>query len=39
VVEKYPRARRFYEKEGFRADGGSTVDADLGDLREIRMTR
>ncbi|HEX7351828.1 GNAT family N-acetyltransferase [Brachybacterium sp.] len=39
VVEENPRARRFYEKEGFRADGGLKVDADLGDLREIRMTR
>ena len=39
VVEDNPRARRFYEKEGFRADGVLTVDAALGDLHEIRMTR
>lgn len=39
VVEENPRARRFYEKVGFRADGGVKVDPDLGDLREIRMTR
>lgn len=39
VVEDNPRARRFYEKVGFAADGGVTVDASLGDLREIRMSR
>jgi ribosomal protein S18 acetylase RimI-like enzyme len=39
VVEDNPRARRFYEKVGFRADGGTKVDPGLGDLREIRMSR
>lgn len=39
VVEENPRARRFYEKVGFSADGGRKADADLDDLREIRMTR
>lgn len=39
VVEDNPRARRFYEKLGFRADGGRKIDPDLDDLREIRMVR
>lgn len=39
VVEDNPRARRFYEKVGFRADGGTKVDPGLKDLREIRMSR
>lgn len=39
VVEDNPRARRFYEKVGFRADGGAKVDPSLEDLREIRMSR
>ncbi|UEJ82994.1 GNAT family N-acetyltransferase [Brachybacterium halotolerans subsp. kimchii] len=39
VVEDNPRARRFYEKVGFRADGGTKIDPSLEDLREIRMSR
>lgn len=39
VAEANARARRFYEKLGFAADGGVLVDEALGGLREIRMTR
>ena len=30
---------RFYERNGFRADGTETVDPRLSDLRELRMVR
>ena len=33
------RAIRFYERNGFRADGTETVDPRLSDLRELRMVR
>lgn len=39
VAERNYRARRFYEKMGFGADGARTVDPDLEDLAEIRMVR
>lgn len=39
VADPNPRARRFYEKIGFRADGTSKTDPSLEDLREIRMVR
>ena len=39
VAEENPRARRFYEKLGFRADGATQVEEHLGNLRDIRMVR
>lgn len=39
VAEDNPRARRFYEKAGFRADGATQVEEHLGNLRDIRMVR
>lgn len=39
VAERNPRARRFYEKMGFRADGARKTDPALEDLAEIRMLR
>ncbi|MDO4918096.1 GNAT family N-acetyltransferase [Kocuria sp.] len=39
VAEANPRAIRFYERNGFRADGTALVDPALEDLREIRMVR
>lgn len=39
VAEDNPRARRFYEKLGFRADGASQVEEQLANIRDIRMVR
>ncbi|MFC7457459.1 GNAT family N-acetyltransferase [Brachybacterium sp. GCM10030267] len=39
VAEDNPRARRFYEKLGFAADGAAHVEEHLGNLRDIRMVR
>lgn len=39
VAEANPRAIRFYERNGFRADGTVLVDPALEELREIRMVR
>ena len=39
VAKNNLRARRFYEKNGFTADGTEQVDADLDGLVEIRMVR
>ncbi|MCT1545368.1 MULTISPECIES: GNAT family N-acetyltransferase [Kocuria] len=39
VAEANPRAIRFYERNGFRADGASLTEPTLEDLREIRMVR
>ncbi|GAA3074505.1 hypothetical protein [Actinocorallia glomerata] len=39
VAAENPRARRFYERQGFRADGAEVVDDDAEGLREIRMVR
>ena len=39
VAEANPRAIRFYERNGFRADSASLTDPGLEDLREVRMVR
>ena len=39
VAKENARARRFYEKNGFAADGTEQVDPDLDGLVEIRMVR
>lgn len=39
VAEDNPRARRFYEKAGFTADGATQVEEHLGNLRDLRMVR
>lgn len=39
VAAANARAIRFYERNGFRADGTETVDPRLSDLRELRMVR
>jgi ribosomal protein S18 acetylase RimI-like enzyme len=39
VAKNNGRARRFYEKNGFTADGTEQVDPDLDGLVEIRMVR
>lgn len=39
VAEANLRAIRFYERNGFRADGAALTDPALEDLREIRMVR
>jgi ribosomal protein S18 acetylase RimI-like enzyme len=39
VAKENTRARRFYEKNGFTADGTEQVDPELDGLLEIRMVR
>jgi ribosomal protein S18 acetylase RimI-like enzyme len=39
VARDNARARRFYERNGFTADGTEQVDPDLDGLVEIRMVR
>ena len=39
VAEENPRARRFYERNGFAADGERTVLEAMEGLTEIRMVR
>ena len=39
VAKDNGRARRFYEKNGFRDDGFEQVDQDLDGLVEVRMVR
>jgi ribosomal protein S18 acetylase RimI-like enzyme len=39
VAKNNGRARRFYEKNGFTADGTEQVDPDLDGLVEMRMVR
>jgi len=39
VLDDNARARRFYERAGFTADGGTNVITGLGDLLELRYTR
>ncbi|GAA1491200.1 GNAT family N-acetyltransferase [Brachybacterium sacelli] len=39
VAEENPRARRFYEKLGFAADGATQVEEHLGGIRDVRMVR
>lgn len=38
VAEEKPRARRFYERNGFTPDGARFVDETL-DLAEARLVR
>jgi hypothetical protein len=39
VAEANPRARRFYEREGWTADGGVKIEEFGGrPLREVRYT-
>lgn len=38
VAERNPRARRFYERNGFLADGARFVDEQL-DFAEVRLVR
>jgi len=38
VLEENPRARRFYERNGFLADGARVVDERLN-LAEVRHVR
>lgn len=39
VAEENPRARRFYEKLGFVADGATQVEDQLAGIRDLRMVR
>jgi ribosomal protein S18 acetylase RimI-like enzyme len=39
VAEDNPRARRFYERNGFAMEGARVVDASTADLAEVRMVR
>lgn len=39
VAEENPRARRFYEKLGFTADGARQTEEHLANLTDIRMVR
>lgn len=39
VAEDNPRARRFYERNGFVMEGARVVDASTADLAEVRMVR
>lgn len=39
VLDDNPRARAFYARNGFVADGAETVDEHFGNVREIRMVR
>ena len=39
VAEDNPRARRFYERNGFVLEGARVVDASTADLAEVRMVR
>lgn len=39
VAEDNPRARRFYERNGFVTEGTRIVDASTADLAEVRMVR
>ena len=39
VAEDNPRARRFYERNGFAMEGARAVDAETADLAEVRMVR
>jgi GNAT superfamily N-acetyltransferase len=39
VAEANPRARRFYERNGFVMEGARVVDASTADLAEVRMVR
>lgn len=39
VAQDNPRARRFYERNGFALDGARIVDEDVADITELRMVR
>lgn len=39
VAEDNPRARRFYERNGFVLEGARIVEASTADLAEVRMVR
>ncbi|GAB4084871.1 GNAT family N-acetyltransferase [Myceligenerans cantabricum] len=39
VAEDNPRARRFYERNGFALEGARITGEDLPDVTELRMTR
>lgn len=39
VAEDNPRARRFYEKLGFEADGAHQAEEHLGGIEDMRMVR
>jgi ribosomal protein S18 acetylase RimI-like enzyme len=39
VAEDNPRARRFYERNGFVMEGARVVDSTTADLAEVRMVR
>lgn len=39
VAERNPRARAFYQRNGFRLDGGRHVDDATPELVELRMVR
>jgi GNAT superfamily N-acetyltransferase len=39
VAEDNPRARRFYERNGFDMEGARVVDSSTADLAEVRMVR
>ena len=39
VAEDNPRARRFYERNGFALEGARITDEQFADLTELRMTR
>lgn len=39
VAEDNPRARRFYERNGFVMEGARVVDSSTADLAEVRMVR
>lgn len=39
MAKDNPRARRFYEKNGFEADGAERIDSASNGLKTIRMVR
>lgn len=39
VARDNPRARRFYEREGFRPDGAEKIDERFANLAEVRLVR
>ncbi|MFI9488978.1 GNAT family N-acetyltransferase [Promicromonospora sp. NPDC052451] len=39
VAEDNPRARRFYERNGFAMEGARVLDTNAADLAEVRMVR
>jgi GNAT superfamily N-acetyltransferase len=39
VAEDNPRARRFYERNGFAVEGARITDESFADIAEVRMVR